>query len=359
MPFGRPASSLVSVAARRPSMARLMHAEARRKAAKPETGKFQRSSVERQPKVLVAVFAFGITGGLLSIVSFFEFTRPRCEASSTSTSPSDSLMTVIEPVTETKFPLTLQDYAGYGSTHWLVARTVRCMLGLCSFERARAYSYAIYFSTEAAEACKKAENMDAVREKLLPTAPCVDEAHAGDYEMDDLPDFIAATKFDGAKKGYVFKMDAQNGGLGYHKDTMSRAVFAVKESRETAYPSIALRLVMLRDQNGDHIAHGFDRTLLGRIRTAQENKKGPGKDALRKLTQLVGRQDWHKGDTLEFVRLPHGFVDVLINGDKRITLKSESFSWAVFDAYLGPKGHLTDEARKELLSRTEEIAELL
>ena len=89
---------------------------------------------------------------------------------------------------------------------------------------------------------------------------------------------------------------------------------------------------------------------------------GPGKEALRDLNYFIERYDggvWKKGTVLEFLRLQEGRVAVRVNGRDALTVQSEAFSWALFDAYLGKKGHLTTPARIELLERTKEIAELL
>ena len=62
---------------------------------------------------------------------------------------------------------------------------------------------------------------------------------------------------------------------------------------------------------------------------------------------------------MEFFRLPGGRVQVRVNGKEALVIQSESFSWAVFDTYLGTKGHLSTVARSEVVERTKEVAELL
>jgi len=316
-------------------------------------GTFQRSNVDRFPKVIIMAMAIGVAGGTLSVITFFSDMANMEEGDNF----SDSLLFVTEPVTHTKFPLTLNGYAFHDSTHWLVTSSVRCMLNLCAFEKARAYSYAVYFSSEAALACKDAKTEQDIVDKVLPKAICSIEAESASDDS-DLPAFIPAKKFQGQKNGYVFKMDNSNGGLGYHKDEY--ATVAAATSMQVSYPSLVLRLVMLHDKGGDHIAHGFDRALLGRIRSAQgDSKTGTGKTALRKLNRFVEKHEWKKGTILEFTRLPEGFVDVSVDGSKVLTLRSEAFSWALFDTYLGPKGHLDATGKEQLLERTKEVALLL
>mmetsp|Transcript_1329 Transcript_1329/g.4088 ORF Transcript_1329/g.4088 Transcript_1329/m.4088 type:complete len:383 (-) Transcript_1329:360-1508(-) len=318
--------------------------------------KFERSKIDGNPKLIVGVFAFAIAGGALSVIAFFETSR--CDAGDAG--DADSVLHSREPITGTAFPLTLMGYSSSDSTHWLVAKTVRCMLGMCSIERARAYAYAVYFGDDAAELCGKCGSVTEAAEKLLPRRMCEIEAEDVSAQVEsDAPDaFIPASKFQGPKRGYVFKRDDALGGLGYHKDRASLVKLASEARR--GYPSIVLRLVMLRDVGGDHIAHGFDRTLLGRVREVQGSRAGTGKSALRELNQFVTRRgEWKKGTVLEFLRLPEGRLSVRVDGRDELMLHSEALSWAIFDAYLGKKGHMSTAARKELLERTQEIAALI
>lgn len=54
---------------------------------------------------------------------------------------------------------------------------------------------------------------------------------------------------------------------------------------------MTLRLVFARNVEGGHIAKGFDRSLLHRIREAQGSKVGGGKDDLRALVHELKRTD--------------------------------------------------------------------
>lgn len=359
--------------ARAPQRLRALSQQAAKQQQKKEkkklaTAEFQRSNSARHPKIFMALFAFGVGGGAFSVITFHETSRPRCEGRTES--PEDSLLVAVEPVSGTKFPLALEGYSAPDSTHWLVSRTLRCMLNFCSLERARAYSYGVYLSSEAAIACKDCADAAQVAERLLPRHICELEAQHQSESGGDVGDvgevelnFVAAPSFQGKRPGYVFKMDEEGGGLGYHKDRSGRVNRAVSNAVEelASYPSMALRLVMLRDVEGQHMAHGFDRTLLQRIRGAQGNAKcGTGKTALRQLNSFIVKQGkWTKGTTLEFVRLRDGIVDVRVDGRPHLALRSEALSWALFDAYMGPKGHMSTPARMELINRTKEIASIL
>ncbi len=312
--------------------------------------RFEKPAIEPQkaPKLFIVAVALGVGTGTLSLLSAFDAGQSHCEP----LEDIESLVTATEPVTGTKFPLVIDN-----GKYWLVSKSVRCMLNFCSLERARAYSYGLYFSSEATEACKEAKSPSDVAEKLLPFHICEAEADTARQEVGQA--FIAAPSFQGAKKGYVFKTGSE--GLGYYIDESGKLYEQVE--MEISYPSIALRLIMLHDVEGKHIAHGFDKSLLGRIRKAQGSKEtgSKGKEALRQLTRMLGVYNggqWKKGTTLEFVRQPGGLVLVRVNGKESLSVRSEAFSWAVFDAYLGSQGHMGTVAKQDMLVRSREIIKL-
>jgi len=177
--------------------------------------KFQRSSADRAPKVVVAALGVGIACAFLSTIAYFEATRPQCE-------PVDSVLVHKEKVTGTSFPLTLSGYTASDSTHWLGVASVRCMLNLCAFDRARAYCYGVYITPESATRVKDSMSPKEMAEVLLPRAALTSEV-----KRDDIPEFIAVSSFQGSKPGYVFKMGVPNDSsdniplLGYYKDMVS------------------------------------------------------------------------------------------------------------------------------------------
>ena len=217
--------------------------------------RLQRSHVEHKPKLVVGVMAFGIAAGTMSCIVFFENSSAKCDA--------DSYAFATEPISGIKFPSQLVGYDKSSEVHWLVSKTVRCMLNFCSIERARAYAYGIYFSSEATKKCKNCTSCDEIASTLLPLEAC-----SKDTPANKLPAFIPASSFQGAKNHYYFGRDDLKGGLGYHLDAEALVLNAARSS----YPSLGLRLVMLRQVEGKHIGHGFDRSFLGRIRQAQESK---------------------------------------------------------------------------------------
>ena len=170
--------------------------------------------------------------------------------------------------------------------------------------------------------------------------------------------FLASKKFVGSKPGYVFKNDTQ--GIGYYRDLQSESQMELENIQESRYPSAVLRLVMLHDVKTEHVANGFDKGMLPRIRQAQNSKVGAGKDTLREFTAFLRRQkQWKKGTNLEFVRTPRGIVVVRVDGKVELTLKSEVFSWALFDTYYGKKGHMDKACKQSVVERTKELLTVL
>ena len=106
-----------------------------------------------------------------SVVYYENVRRAECEGGA----ETDSVTGVVEPITKTRFPSTLFGYetpvGNPGSVHWLVGSSVRCMLNFCSFEPARAYSYALYVSQDCLEKFKGCDSPEGFYAALLPSLP--------------------------------------------------------------------------------------------------------------------------------------------------------------------------------------------
>lgn len=269
-------------------------------------------------------------------------------------------MAVVEPITKTAFPSMLHGYTDANSTHWLVGTSVRCMLNMCSWERARAYSYALYLSDDALVRSKDAKTIEDMKQTLIPEEPVRRELNKKRTSLQGPKElFIPSKNWQGARPGYFFGTGDK--GTGYYEDFQAEAKEMFHEEYDVFYGSAVLRLVMLKDVKTDHVAHGFDRTLLHRIRKAQgDQKKGLGKDTLRTFTNyLVEQKQWPKGTILEFIRLPHGKVNVRVDGKHVLSLQSEAFSWALIDAYYGDKGHMSSSCKEAVLGRAHEVLRIL
>lgn len=133
---------------------------------------------------------------------------------------------------------------------------------------------------------------------------------------------------------------------------------------------LSLRLVFAQDAKGEHIAKGFDKSLVPRLHKLH----GIGQDAgvqggtgaaagaaasggvdvsqltglseVRKLTHLMrGRASWPKGTTVEFERRRDWSVAVSVDGEPVLVLEAPDVAWALFDAYVGPAGHFGQGGR--------------
>ena len=214
---------------------------------------------------------------------------------------AESLTQKQEPFTRTTFPVNLFGFEARSSVHWLLAISVRCMLGMCSIEMARAYSYGIYMSEVGLRRLK---------------------VHMNDKKLDE--------------------------------NELRKFLIPEPGSK---YPSVVLRLAMLRQVKTDHVVHGFDTTLyryMGKEYTAQEEKRVKFLDAIRDQPGNM----FQKGDEIDLVRLPEGRLEVVINGETKALIESEEISKALLEAYIGPKGHLSYKARDSLIERTEELLTL-
>lgn len=99
----------------------------------------------------------------------------------------------------------------------------------------------------------------------------------------------------------------------------------------------SLVLVMDQDVAGHHIAKGFDRSLLPRVRKAQGGRAGPGKDALRDFTQCFNQEKiLCKGSEVCLVWRPDDTLVVIIDSRVRGVIHSSILCRALFDMYLGP-----------------------
>mmetsp|Transcript_13690 Transcript_13690/g.23489 ORF Transcript_13690/g.23489 Transcript_13690/m.23489 type:complete len:297 (+) Transcript_13690:81-971(+) len=100
----------------------------------------------------------------------------------------------------------------------------------------------------------------------------------------------------------------------------------------------SIRLVMARDVDGLHLAKGFDRSVIPRVRRAASSMNMPGgKEALKEFN------GWFRGKNLktgtEVVLHWHrgGKLTACIDGVVLGRLESPALCWALFDVYLGAK----------------------
>lgn len=136
----------------------------------------------------------------------------------------------------------------------LCAVSIRCMLGMCFLDRARAYAFGIYLGSQAVEDLVKSNgDLSSINKMPEPT-------------VTGLAPFYPSGLYEGFRDGYIFQ--AGPSGLGYYKDSKSPKW----QTTKLAAP-VLIRLVMLHDVDGEHLAHGFDKTLKSRVVPAMKESK--------------------------------------------------------------------------------------
>lgn len=173
-----------------------------------------------------------------------------------------------------KEPFTGIEFPRSKDDYLLLGTAVRCMLGQCKFAKARAYAVGLYV-----------EDVNNVHQWMPKNS---------------------------------------------NEEVFSRMLRAPLARR--------LVLVMDKDVAGHHIAKGFDRSLLPRVRKSQGGQKsGPGKDALRDFTRCFNQEKiLRKGTEVSLVWRPDDSLIVSINSRARAVIHSPILCHALFDMYLGP-----------------------
>eukprot|EP00741_Cyanophora_paradoxa_P019406 tig00021127_g18734.t1 len=142
-------------------------------------------------------------------------------------------------------------------------------------------------------------------------------------------------------KAYTIGLYADEAGL---KKAVKEGKGAAEALGTEAYEK-TVRLVMARDVDGTHLAKGFDRSMLKRIRTAAKEGKEGGKEALRKFNNLFRGRNLPSGTEVTLSWLAGGRMVTAIGGQHVGTIESEALCWAIFDMYCGPKA-VSNEARE-------------
>lgn len=255
--------------------------------------------------------------------------------------PNPASLTV-EKVTKAEFSNSVKDVEG--NLYRLTTTSVRCMLGQCWLDMARAYAFGVYLGAPAiellcAEASRQQEEApkDALaRINPLPTV-----------KFGKGP-FYAAASFQGSREGYVFTRGEM--GLGYYLDNPK-----YRSKSEMVSPPVLIRLIMNHDVDGEHLANGFEKSLKPRI-LANMKDSAEELEQLRRLRTLLNRLDRiPKGTQFDLFRCETGVMLFARNGEVMDSFDSTLLSWAMVDTFLGMAGHLKDAGKKDMLSTAEQI----
>ena len=296
----------------------------------------KKSFIEHKPKWILFILAFGAISGSFFLLSFSNLIA-LMEGNEEDPDSKDSLSKVIEPISGTEFPVSILQYSDPTSIHWLLCYSLRCMMNFCRFTPARAYAYAIYISQNDFPNCEKAKTYEEIIEKILPERNCQFEVLMNEKFPSQYEPFSEETHLQNSEDTTNNKKSNSN----------LKSISEIDDSLlPVPYPSMVLRMVMLRSADGSHIANGFKKNMQKRINHFEGNKPGNGNRALREFIDfLESKKSWEKGTILEFIRLPEGYLKIRLNKENSssITLKSEIFSYCLFHLYLGPKGYITSK----------------
>jgi hypothetical protein len=244
----------------------------------------------------------------------------------------------IEIVSKTQFPNAIIREDLDEKLLRLCVTSIRCMLGLCFLDRARAYSFGVYLGSAAVEdLCGEGGSY----EKLNPIPK--EQLGAGP--------FYPAQRYEGKRDGYIF----QNGpsGVGYYRDLRSS-----KQSGNRVTSPVLIRLVMLHDVDGEHIAHGFEKTLKSRILPLMKDSREE-LEQLNRLKMAFNRIGQIPKDAqVDLFRSETGVLSLIYNGTAIDHFDALLLGWACIDAFIGPNGHLSNQGKLELVNSAKAIYEV-
>ena len=302
---------------------------------------------------MIAATALAVTSCVLSTIIYFE-TVVQMEGlgeedEEYEEEEEDLPLFEVEPFTSCEFPTIVRARAAGsdrgGQPLWLVRSSVRCMLGWCWLAKARVYAFGLYVSRDGGRACAGAADVGEVLERLGLGAPPAAADGSGSASL-----FQASAAFAGPRPGFVFKLG--DSGVGYYHD-----VAASSKEAAAAPCEVLLRIVLARDAGGDHLAKGFDKTLMRRVRLVVGGE-GEGGDAgvdvaetQRFIRMLRDQATWTSGTTIDFLRRRDGALVVTADGAERGVYPAPIMAWALFDAFVGPKGHFPASCKEAIADK--------
>jgi hypothetical protein len=253
--------------------------------------------------------------------------------------PSPSASTT-EPLTKVQFKNGVwRDTTLYR----LCAVSVRIMMGLSWLERARAYAFGVYLAPSGVGAMDQAQTEEQALELVNPLP-----LRGAKSRADSLSDFIPSPSFAGSRPGFYFTKGPK--GMGYYLD---KEQGSQKQRAKAQEPGVMVRLVMLRDVDGEHLARGFDKTLNARAHVVDVKHHNEFVQFFRRISLI------EKGTVIDLVRDADGVVSITANAQLLATYSDDpGLGWALVDAFLGPKGHLDKKGKAELVRSAKDLFRL-
>ncbi|MFT7677263.1 MAG: hypothetical protein ACI8QC_001241 [Planctomycetota bacterium] len=100
----------------------------------------------------------------------------------------------------------------------------------------------------------------------------------------------------------------------------------------------SLRLVFVRDVDGDDVEEAFSGSIEPRIKkTKDKTQMREATKAMAKFKGFFDVKELEEGDEVIFTWLPGGKLETTVKGKRRPQIQSSALCWALFDIYLGKK----------------------
>lgn len=113
----------------------------------------------------------------------------------------------------------------------------------------------------------------------------------------------------------------------------------------------SLRLVFVRDVDGDEIEKAFSDSIEPRIKkTKDKAQMREATKAMQAFKRSFDVKELEEGDEVIFTWLPGGKLEITVKGKRRPQIVSSALCWALFDIYLGPKP-IESKGKKTMVER--------
>lgn len=113
----------------------------------------------------------------------------------------------------------------------------------------------------------------------------------------------------------------------------------------------SLRLVFVRDVDGDDVEGAFSDSIEPRAKKARDKRKMPDATAaIRTFKSFFQVDELAEGDEVIFTWLPGGKLETTVKGKRKKQIVSPTLCWALFDIYLGERP-IEDKGKKTMVER--------
>lgn len=113
----------------------------------------------------------------------------------------------------------------------------------------------------------------------------------------------------------------------------------------------SLRLVFVRDVDGDDVESAFSDSIEPRAKKARDRRKMPDATAaIRTFKSFFQVDELEKGDEVIFTWLPGGKLETTVKGKRKKQIVSPTLCWALFDIYLGDRP-IEEKGKKTMIER--------